>query len=91
MRSCASRGVIGVALDADEAPAEPLGHRAGGAGAEERVEHEVARLGRGQQHAMQQRLGLLRRMRLAAVVALQPLGAAAERDAASRCASAARR
>ena len=36
------RGVGGVALDADEAPAEPLRHRAGRAGAEERVEHHIA-------------------------------------------------
>ena len=39
-------GVVGVALDADEVAAEPLRDRAGRAGAEERVEHDVARLGR---------------------------------------------
>ena len=74
------RGVGRVALDADKAPAEPLRHRAGGAGAEERIEHHVARPGRRQQHAVQQRLGLLRRMRLLAVAAFQPLRPAAERD-----------
>ena len=37
-------GIGRVALDADEAAAEPLGDRAGGAGAEEGVEHDVAGL-----------------------------------------------
>ena len=44
MRCLARCGVGGIALDADEVPAEPLRHGAGGAGAEERVEHDVARL-----------------------------------------------
>ena len=69
-----------LALDADEAAAEALGHGAGGAGAEERVEHHVAGIGRRQQGAGEQRLGLLGRMDLAAVGVLQPLVAGAERD-----------
>jgi hypothetical protein len=52
---------------------------AGGAGAEEGIEHEIAGPGRGQQHAVQQRLGLLRGMRLLAV-ALEPLRPAAQRN-----------
>ena len=51
-----------LALDADEMAAEPLGHRAGRARSEERVEHHVAGLGRGQHDARQQRFRLLRRM-----------------------------
>ena len=54
--------------------------RAGGAGAEERVEHHVAALGRGEQHAVEQCLGLLRRVRLVAVVVLQPLAPGADRE-----------
>ena len=46
----------------------------------ERVEHDVARRGAGEQHAVQQRLGLLRRMQLQAVLVAQPLGAGAQRD-----------
>src|SRR5258708_20959243 len=73
------RGVIGIALDADEVAAEKPRYRPRRPGAEERVEDDIARLGRGEHDAMEERLGLLRRMRLAAV-ALQPLGPAAERD-----------
>ena len=53
--------------------------RAGRPGAEERIEHDVARLGRRDQHTVQQRLGLLGRMELA-TVAFQPLGARTERE-----------
>ena len=60
------RAVFRLALDADEAPPQPLRHRPGGAGAEEGVEHDVARPGRGDEHPVQQRLGLLRRVRLVA-------------------------
>ena len=81
MRAARQRDIGRLALDADEAAAEPLRHRAGRAGAEERVEHDVARLGRGQQHPVQQRLGLLRRMRLLAVaVAAAAPAPPAERD-----------
>ena len=59
---------------------EPLGHRAGGAGAEEGIEHEVARIGGGEQDAVQQRLRLLRRVRLAPLAVLQPLRPRADRE-----------
>ena len=44
MRCSRGCGIGRVALDADEVAAEALGHGAGGAGAEERIEHDVARL-----------------------------------------------
>ena len=68
-----------VALDPEKRAAEALGGGAGRARAEERVEHEVARLRRAHKNAVQKRLGLLRRMRLAAGAVLQPLGARADR------------
>ena len=68
-----------------------LRHRAGRAGAEERIEHDVARIGGGQQHAMQQRLGLLRRMRLAAARRPSAAPAPSRSGTASRSASAGRR
>ena len=75
------RGDIGLlALDADEMAAEALGDGAGGAGAEERVEHDVAGLRRGEQDAVEQRLGLLRRVDLLALAVLQPLVAGADRE-----------
>ncbi len=80
-----------LALDADEMAAEPLGHRAGRAGAEERIEHDVARLGRGQHDARQQRFRLLRRVQLVAIVVLQPLARRCRSETASRSASARRR
>ena len=52
-----------VALDPDPVAAQPLGDRARCAGAEERIEHEVARLGGGEHDPVEQRLGLLGRMR----------------------------
>ena len=60
-------------------PPEPLGDGARRAGAEEGIEHHVAGLRRGDQNAMQQRFRLLRRMRLAAAVVLQPLRSRADR------------
>ena len=60
--------------------AEPSRDRAGGAGAEERVEHEIAGVGGGDQQPLQQRLRLLRRMGLASVGVLQPFGAGADRQ-----------
>ena len=60
------RDVAAVALDADEVPAELLRDRARRAGAEEGIEHDVARLRRREQHAIEQRLRLLRRMHLRA-------------------------
>jgi hypothetical protein len=47
------------ALAADEVAAKALGHRAGRAGAEERVEHHVAGIGRRQQRAGQERFRLI--------------------------------
>jgi hypothetical protein len=78
MRFSGQLGVGLVALDADEMAAQPLGGRAGGAGAEEGVQHDVAGPGRGQQHPVQQALGLLGRMGLVAVVVLDPLLAGAQ-------------
>ena len=72
--------VFRFALDADEAAAQPLGHRAGGAGAVERVEHQIVRPRRRQNDARQQRFRLLRRMQLLAVGAFQPFLAGAERE-----------
>ena len=70
-------GVLGVALDADEAAAETLGDRAGGAGAAERVEHQIVGPRARQDDAREQRLRLLGRMQLLAVAALQALLAGA--------------
>ncbi len=60
--------------------AEALGDGPGGPGAEERIEDDVPGLGRGEQDAGDQRLGLLRRMDLAARLVLQALLAGAQRD-----------
>src|SRR5215469_1510726 len=68
-----------VALDADIVAAEPLGDDAGGAGAEEGIEDEIARLGRSEDDAVKERLGLLGRMGLLSVPVLQPLAAIADR------------
>ena len=57
--------------------AEAARHGARGAGAAERIEHEVVGPRRRQDHARQQRLRLLRRMQLLAVAAFQPLLAGA--------------
>ena len=67
-----------LALDADIVAAQHLGDGAGGAGAEERVQHHVARIGRAQDHPVQQRFGFLRRMRLVARRVLQPFAAVAD-------------
>ena len=80
MRCSAARGIVALALDADEAAAEALRHRAGGAGAAERVEHEVVRPRGRQDDAREQRLRLLRRVQLLAVAVLEPLLAGAERQ-----------
>src|SRR5262249_18458452 len=69
-----------IPLHPDEAAGEAPGHRAGGAGAAERVEHEVVRPRGCQQHPCQQRLRLLRRMQLLAAAVLEPLLAGAERQ-----------
>ena len=80
IRSRATFDIIRLALDPDPAPPQPPRHRAGRAGAEEGVEHDVARLGAGEQDPVEQGLGLLGRMRLVAVVVLDPLGARADRQ-----------
>ncbi len=67
-----------LALDADEMAAEPPGDRACGAGAEERVEHDVAGPCGRHQDAGEQRFRLLGRVKLVALVVLQPLGARAD-------------
>ena len=71
--------VIAFALAADPFAPQPFGHRAGGAGAEERIEHHVAALGGGEQHAVEQAFGLLRRVDLVPAL-LQPLRPVADRQ-----------
>ena len=71
--------IVRLALASDPLTAQPLGHRARGAGAEEGVEHHVPLLRRRQQHAVQQRLWLLRGMGLVPVLILQPLSARTDR------------
>ena len=85
------RDIDVVALDADEVPAELPRHRARRAGAEERVEHHVARLGRRIEDAVEQRFRLLRRMQL--LVDRRPSAARrrCRSGTASRSASACRR
>ena len=73
-------GIFGVALDADEAPAQPVRDGPGRAGAAERVEHKVVGARCREDHARQQRFRLLRRMQLLAVAPFQPLLAGAERN-----------
>src|ERR1700726_4622652 len=60
-----------LAFDADEGAAEAFGHRAGRAGAEERVEHQVARTRGGERPAREERLDLLRGMNVGAVLILE--------------------
>src|SRR3954453_6288834 len=67
-------------LDADPAPPKPTRNRAGRARAEKWIEHHVARLRAGQQDAVEQGFGLLRRMGFRPVVALHSLAAAADRQ-----------
>ena len=67
-------------FDADEAAAQHLGDGPGGAGAEERVQHDIAGMGGGNKDAVQQGLGLLRGMGLVAVFILDALAPGAERD-----------
>ena len=68
-----------VPLCADKMAAKPLCHRACGAGAKKRVKNDIAGLAGGQQHAGQQRLGLLGRMGLAARRVLEAFGTGADR------------
>ena len=56
------------ALQPDEVAAQPLGHRAGRAGAEERIDNDVAGLRAGQKNAIKQGFRLLRRVGLGAVL-----------------------
>jgi hypothetical protein len=72
--------IVGIALDADVAPAEALGDDAGRAGAEERVEHDVAGRRRRQDDPVQQRFGLLGRMHLGAGLVLEAFRPAADRQ-----------
>src|SRR4029450_1812963 len=74
------RGVGALALDADETPAQALGHRPGGAATAERVEHEIVGARGSENDPHQQRLRLLRGMQLFAVAAFETLLAGAERD-----------
>ena len=69
-----------IAFEADIAAAETFGDGAGGAGAVERIDHEIAGLRRRQQHARQQAFGFLGRVNLFAVGALEAFVAGAQRD-----------
>ena len=69
-----------IAFDADEGAAKSARDRAGGAGAEKGIEHEIARVRRGKQNPRQERLRLLRRMDLSPLAVLQPLRAGADRQ-----------
>ncbi len=62
-----------------EGAPQPLGDGARGPGAEKRVEHQIAHIGRGEDHAMEKRLGLLGGVRLAPP-SLDALGAGAKRQ-----------
>ena len=73
-------GVFGIVLATDEAPAQPLGDRAGGAGAAERIEHQIVGTRAGEDYAREQRFRLLRRMQLLAVAAFQAFLAGAQRQ-----------
>src|SRR5690606_13360315 len=66
--------------DADKMTAKLARHGACRAGAEERVEHDIAWLGGGIQNAEQQRFGLLRGVKLAILRILEALGAGADRE-----------
>ncbi len=63
-------GIDGIALDADEAPPEALGHRRRRAAAEEGIQHHLPRQGAREDDAVQQRFRLLCRVQLLAVPAL---------------------
>src|SRR6185369_16071809 len=65
--------VGGLPFDADEVTSEALGNSAGRAGAEERIEDHILRFRRRQKNAVEQRLGLLCRVRLGAVAVLEAL------------------
>src|SRR3982074_2957804 len=73
-------GVRPIPPDPGEAPPQPLGRRPGGAGAAERVEHQVVRARGRQDHAGEQRLRLLGRVQLLLVLALETLLAGAQRQ-----------
>ena len=66
-------------LAADPFAAQPLGDRAGGAGAEERIEHHVTLVGGGEHHPVKQRLRLLRWVDLCAAL-LEPFLARTDRQ-----------
>ncbi len=59
---------------------EPPRRDPGRPGAEKRIEHQIASVGGGEQHALKQRLGLLGRVSLSPVLVLQPLRAGADRQ-----------
>ena len=50
---CSRRDIAGVSFNADEIPAQFLGHGAGGAGTEKRIQDNLAWFGRGQDHPVQ--------------------------------------
>ena len=74
-------GVVGLALEADPAAAQALGHGAGGAAAEEGIEHQLARAWSPARITRCSRAsGFWVGVGLAALVVLQALAAGADRD-----------
>ncbi len=82
-RGDACKGGCGIgllALKPDEMAPQLLRHRTRRACAEERVEHHIAGIARGEQHAGEQAFGLLRGMKLVARLILQAFGSRAQRQ-----------
>src|SRR3546814_7188054 len=71
--------IVLLSLDTDPMTAKTPRDCARRASTEKRIKHDIARLGAGQQYAVEQCLWLLRRMRLDAI-AFQPLLPAANRQ-----------
>ena len=72
--------IFGVAFNADIMAAETFGGGTGRARTEKGVEDEIARIGGREQDAVQQGFRLLRRMRLLAVITLEPLTTRTDRQ-----------
>ena len=77
-------GIFRLGLNTNEMTAQLFSHRAGGAGAEKRVEHNITGLRTGQQYAVQQAFGLLCRVQFRAAITLQAFAAGANRQAPIR-------
>ena len=73
-------GVFRFGLNADKMPPQTLRHRAGCAGAEKRIQHHITGITGGQQNAVQQSFGFLRRMQFVTRFTLQTFAAIAYRQ-----------